>query len=105
MATQKELDAVHQLLNCPDLNLDELEDKTRKAIENARKVFENKFTQDQKDFYIEHKGNICPICGSRNIDNVSKCQTDEAIAWQDVECHDCGSIWRDCYKLIDIMEV
>ena len=105
MATQKELDAVHRLLDCPDLNLDELEDETRKAIEEARRVFITKLTQRHIDKYLAHRGNICPYCDSRNIANASKCQTDDMIAWQGVECHDCGEIWRDCYKLIDIMEV
>ena len=39
MATRKELDAIERLLNCPDLNLDELEYETVEAIEEVRQAF------------------------------------------------------------------
>jgi hypothetical protein len=39
MTSTKELAAVVRLLNCPDLNLDELEEETIAAMENIREIF------------------------------------------------------------------
>jgi hypothetical protein len=39
MANPNELKAVQRLLECPDLNLEELEDETIQAMEEIKQVF------------------------------------------------------------------
>jgi len=44
--------------------------------------------------------NECPNCSSGNISAVGDHEMDSGLSWQQVECHDCGGIWTDMYKLI-----
>jgi len=46
----EKINAVKRLLECPDLNLDELEDETREAIEEVRRVFR----LDNDDYLLDH---------------------------------------------------
>jgi transcription elongation factor Elf1 len=54
--------------------------------------------------YIKSKGICCPFCDSENLD-AGTMQTDAGIAWQDIECCNCGSSWRDEYELIDMTNI
>lgn len=56
----------------------------------------------QRDRYLDSGGNKCPICSSKNIMCLENVQVDSDSAWQEVECHDCGGLWRDIYRLIDV---
>lgn len=55
--------------------------------------------------YLDHSGNICPYCGSRDISNDGDVETDDNYAWRDVICDDCGSTWRDLYTLTGAEEI
>jgi len=54
--------------------------------------------------YIKAKGTICPYCSSKYI-TAGTIDAEEAKAWQDISCDDCGSEWRDIYELKTIVEV
>ena len=54
--------------------------------------------------YMERGGNICPYCSSEDIDG-ERIEADGNIAWTQVNCNNCGSIWRDLYNLIGVEEV
>lgn len=43
--------------------------------------------------------NTCPECGSDNIWGDELLQ-EGSCAWQEVECQDCGYVWRDVYVLV-----
>ena len=49
--------------------------------------------------YVAHKGNVCPFCGSRNIESG---QYESGDDWTTctVTCNDCAKEWHDVYKLI-----
>jgi len=57
-----------------------------------------------KKEYLERKGENCPYCNSRNIMGIENIQADGEGAHQSVECHDCGKLWKDIYKLVDVTE-
>jgi formate dehydrogenase maturation protein FdhE len=48
--------------------------------------------------YVSKSGNVCPLCGSRNIESES-IEADGTVAWAFTKCHDCESEWNDLYKL------
>ena len=54
---------------------------------------------------MKHGGNICPYCNSRDIEGDGPVETDSDIAWTYVDCNNCGSRWRDLYKLIGVEEI
>jgi hypothetical protein len=54
--------------------------------------------------YLESCGNICPYCGGDDL-NTGNIQTDSGSAWQDVDCENCGSEWRDLYTLTEVEEI
>jgi hypothetical protein len=45
---------------------------------------------------------FCPWCGSEDITATGSMETDNAIAWQNVECNGCGAEWQDCFNLVAI---
>jgi DNA-directed RNA polymerase subunit RPC12/RpoP len=47
----------------------------------------------------EYDGSECPFCSSRNILAIEQVQMDGREGSQEVECHDCGKLWRDIVKL------
>ena len=50
-------------------------------------------------YYANLKGQCCPVCRSKQITGHSVV-IDADYASQEVTCNDCGSSWRDIYKLI-----
>lgn len=63
------------------------------------------FTSKQKRIYLDTKGNICPYCHVKHINTRRKIRHDyDGTAEQEIECNACGRVWKDVYKLIDIME-
>jgi len=59
----------------------------------------------QKDIekYIDRCGLHCPYCDSLDIKG-GFVQIDAGSAWQEIECLDCGKLWKDIYRLVDIEE-
>lgn len=49
--------------------------------------------------YVTEGGRHCPNCRSQNIDTLEPLESDGPIAWQQVECHDCGKQWQDNFNL------
>jgi hypothetical protein len=52
--------------------------------------------------FVAKQGNHCPFCDSRNImaHPVTSENFDSGRAWLSVECHDCGKLWHEQYKLV-----
>lgn len=48
--------------------------------------------------YVKKEDNICPFCGSDNLDGESV-DIDANGASQEVSCFDCGGVWQDNYRL------
>ena len=57
-----------------------------------------------KKRYLAEGGGVCLHCESRNIMALEQIQGDDGGASCQVECHDCGRIWTDIYKLVDVEE-
>ncbi|MHA1952444.1 MAG: hypothetical protein ACW96U_00670 [Candidatus Heimdallarchaeaceae archaeon] len=55
-----------------------------------------------KSKYLESGGDHCPFCVSRNIAEQEDVETVGVIAWQWMECYDCGEEWKNEYKLVNI---
>lgn len=50
--------------------------------------------------YLEDPG-VCLYCGSSDI-SADHFEIDGGVAWQKVECSDCGGHWDDVYQLIGV---
>lgn len=50
--------------------------------------------------YVRKSGLICPVCLSDQIEG-STIEIDDGYAWQNVNCTDCKSTWKDTYTLHD----
>lgn len=62
------------------------------------------FTNKQKTAYLNALGSICPYCKSENINALGKLECDDSgTAEQEVECYDCGKLWKDIYTLTGII--
>lgn len=48
--------------------------------------------------YLEEMGNKCPHCRSKNVVGLAF-DSDCDYAWRQVECHDCGEIWTENFKM------
>ena len=61
-------------------------------------------TSDEEKKYLNcsHK---CMICGSEDISG-GFIEINEAGAWQEVRCNDCGAVWNDTYTLtgVDLLD-
>jgi uncharacterized Zn finger protein len=49
--------------------------------------------------YVAKAGEMCPACGGDNVMAVGVIEACGRIAWQPVECEDCGATWNDCWIL------
>ena len=49
--------------------------------------------------YVAKSGNVCPACGGTDLSSTGPVETDTKIAWQPIECENCGATWNDCYTL------
>ena len=54
--------------------------------------------------YIEFGSNICPSCGSSDIEG-GLVEVDSGGAWQDVSCPTCEATWTDTYALTGYSEL
>lgn len=55
--------------------------------------------------YVAKSGHACPACGGTDISSAGSVGTDSKIAWQPVECENCGATWNDCYTLTGYAEL
>jgi len=56
-----------------------------------------------KKQYMDCNGQHCPWCDSIDI-NMKDTYFDDAGAYGDCECENCGKKWRDIYTLTDMVE-
>ena len=63
-----------------------------------------RLTEEQREYYLHHRGNLCPCCHSSNITS-GHLDADGDYAWSRVVCLSCGADWRDVYQLIDIEDI
>lgn len=61
-------------------------------------------TGKQRDTYLQHRGKDCPYCQSSNIEGTGTRDFDSDWATNEVECKDCGKVWKDLYILQDVVE-
>jgi len=74
-------------------------DNTHEANNTVcRYCWENKNHKDKYD------GSECVYCHSKNIMAAEQVQCDGPEGSQAVECHDCGRMWYDLWKLNGWME-
>ena len=63
-------------------------------------------TKEQKEYYLNHGGRICPFCKSHKcIETISSSETCGNQIIQEVKCPHCGIRWVDVYTLSDIENV
>lgn len=55
--------------------------------------------QTANEKYVEEMGCICPQCGSTDIQSLNNLEASDGVAWQTINCTDCGAEWRDVYEL------
>ena len=58
-------------------------------------------TQEQKKAYLARSGVGCPFCGCPNIEGAFV-ETNEGRATQPMTCTECGKVWIDYYRLVDV---
>jgi len=49
--------------------------------------------------YVEHGGQLCPKCCSKDVESQGAVQSDDDGYWQDAHCNGCGAEWTDDLKL------
>lgn len=49
--------------------------------------------------YVEHAGQMCPKCCSKDVESQGAVQSDDDGYWQDVHCNGCGAEWTDTLQL------
>lgn len=63
------------------------------------------FTRKQKKEYYKTKNSVCLYCGNKNVTALMSLDLgDGRTAEQEIGCDDCGRMWKDVYKLIDVLE-
>ena len=51
-----------------------------------------------QDTFEKYGGHCCPVCRSNNVEvEPGTLTADGDLAWDDVECNDCGSTWREFF--------
>jgi len=50
----------------------------------------------------KHDPDECPYCQSRNICALTPFEAEHDQAWRSIECHDCGELWREVFKLVKL---
>jgi len=63
-----------------------------------------KLTEEDKQEYLNSRGNICPYCRSDNISATGYMNADDLTAHRKVECFECGEEWLDVYTLTEVEE-
>jgi hypothetical protein len=61
-------------------------------------------TPEKKKEYIRAGGSFCLNCGSGNI-SAGRIESEGREAWGQVVCHDCGSAWKDIFRLIGVDDI
>jgi len=61
-------------------------------------------TMEHKDAYLSDGGSYCPFCKDHDIVG-SSIDIMSGSAFQHVHCSNCGAIWCDTYKLVDVNTV
>jgi len=64
-----------------------------------------KLTKVMKKRYMDEAGNVCPYCGSANIEVSIEFNADGLGASRDASCIDCDREWTDIYTLTEIAEI
>jgi hypothetical protein len=64
-----------------------------------------KLTRGQVRQYIKSRGTFCPFCKSPEIEGTGNSNSDADWHENEVECHDCGAMWKDIYILSDVSVV
>ena len=59
-------------------------------------------TVRQKQIYLRHEGNRCPLCRSHDIEGTGTRNYDGDWCTNKVECRACGVVWEDIYTLSDL---
>jgi len=59
------------------------------------------FTKKQKREYLKGGGNYCPACGSDDIE-ADHFEADGTIAWRNVVCKKCDTVFQDNYEMKDV---
>lgn len=54
--------------------------------------------------YIEASGQYCPVCKGHDISG-GYIEIDGGVAWQEVDCGECGATWTDEYDLARVSNV
>ena len=55
-----------------------------------------------QDTFEKHGGHSCPVCHSKSIEvEPGTLTADGELAWDDVQCHGCGSTWRELFRCIE----
>ena len=53
--------------------------------------------------YLEHRGLVCPFCGSWDIEGGSM-DFEAGEITQRISCHECNERWTDVYKLAAVAD-
>ena len=55
-----------------------------------------------QETFEQHGGHSCPVCRSANLEVEARTLKAEGeITWDDVQCLDCGSTWREFFRCIE----
>lgn len=87
------------------MKLTKLKGRLHKFFVNDRYKDSEVFKESIKKKYMDHAGNICPYCGSRDISISGVFDADGLHGWQDAVCGNCEKKWTDMYTLVDIEKV
>ncbi len=80
---------------CNNQNVEDVFSAFDQPIESERKTE----TDVKQENYLKSNGNLCPNCGSINIESHGSMEADCDLAWSFVTCMDCSSTWQDNYRL------
>jgi formate dehydrogenase maturation protein FdhE len=64
-----------------------------------------KLTEEQKKYYLEHKGTECPVCHSTKVAADHAPYEDDGGAFQQCYCEDCAAEWLEILTLTGIEDV
>jgi DNA-directed RNA polymerase subunit RPC12/RpoP len=49
---------------------------------------------------VKYDGSRCPFCNSRNILAIELIEMKDDTGHREVECHDCGGLWKEIVKIV-----
>lgn len=74
-------------------------------MEEESEEIQREFTEEEIEFYVNDAPDLCPICGSQNInaipDSEDWCDNE---SWREVICQnpECMAQWTETFKLTEI---